>query len=948
MLLHRSSTLLLVALSAAAHSQLTSPEKFFGHSIGADYVLPNYTKFTEYWKKLDSESDRMKVSSIGKTAEGRDQLMAIVTSPANHRMLDQYRQIAKQLSSGNLGEGDARKLAAQGKTIVWIDGGLHANEVLGAQQLIETSWRLVSRNDAEVKRILDDVIILFVHANPDGMELVSDWYMRSSDPLKRSIANLPRLYEKYAGHDNNRDFYMVNLPESKNMNRVMYTEWLPQIMYNHHQTGPAGTVMFAPPFRDPFNHNIDPLVIESLDMVGTNMHRRMIEEGKPGTTMRGGAPYSTWWNGGLRTTAYFHNIVGILTETIGSPTPMRIPVVPSRLIPSGNTPFPIEPREWKFRESVEYSWTANMAILDLAQRYREPFLFNTYRMARNSIEKGRKDTWTNWPSRVDALSKKATGQELLRLLKDPDLRDARAYVIPSDQPDFPTAVRFANTLIENGVQVHRATQPVSANGKTYPAGSLVVRSDQPFRPHILDMFEPQDHPNDFPAPGAPPTAPYDNAGYTLAYQMGVRFDRSLEALVTSLELISGVMSPPATSIPSNGVDLIFHPSQNNSFAAVHRLHAAGIPVSRMTAQSQAGNSRTPPMGSFHVASSDRAREVLAKATKELGVGVSAGAVAGGGGSSGSEWMWLKPMVAKRVALWDRYGGSMPSGWTRLILEQFEIPYTVIFAKELDAGNLKDKYDVILFPDGAIPSGQGRGGQEPEGIPAEFQHMLGNVTVGTTVPKLREFMEAGGSVVTIGSSTSLGYHLGLPIENALLGENGRPLPSTQYYVPGSVLRVKIDNRAPSAWGMGEYADVMFDNSPVFKFKAGAEAAGLTKVAWFDTDKPLRSGWAWGQEKLKDGITMAEAKVGKGKLYLFGPEVLFRGQPHGTFKLVFNAIVNGSGLGEGVKALSPRIFAIEVPKFLFPKGGGGGSLRSLSSSLRIVPRFSEAGTAVGAHT
>ena len=167
-------------------------------------------------------------------------------------------------------------------------------------------------------------------------------------------------------------------------------------------------------------------------------------------------------------------------------------------------------------------------------------------------------------------------------------------------------------------------------------------------------------------------------------------------------------------------------------------------------------------------------------------------------------------------------------------------------------------------------------------------MLGSVTVANTVPKLKEFLEKGGRVVTIGSSTALGYHLGLPIENALVGENGRPIPNTQYYVPGSVLRVRVDTTAPSAWGAQENTDVFYDNSPVFKFKAGAEAAGLRKVAWFDSDHPLRSGWAWGQEKLKDGIAMAEANVGLGKLYLFGPELLFRGQPHGTFKFVFNAI------------------------------------------------------------
>jgi hypothetical protein len=874
MLSPRHSTLLFMALAASASAQkLTSPEAFFGHPIGADYQLPNYTRFSEYWRKLDAESDRMQVMSIGKTAFGRDQLMAVVSSPANLRRLSQYRDIAKRLAMGEVSEADAKKLADQGKAIVWIDGGLHATEVLGAQQLIETSWRMVSRKDPEVRRILDDVIILFVHANPDGMELCSDWYMRNPDPLKRSLANLPELYEKYAGHDNNRDFYMLNLPESKNMSRIMYREWFPQVMYNHHQTGPAGTVMFAPPFRDPFNHNIDPLVIQSLDMVGINLHRRMIEEGKPGTTMRSGSPYSTWWNGGLRTTAYFHNMVGILTETIGSPTPFQIPVVPSRLVPTGATPFPIEPRLWKFRESIEYSWTANMSILDMAQRYRERFLFNTWRMARNSIEKAQRDTWTNTPSRVEEMAKKASGAALLTLLKSPELRDAKAYVIPADQNDFSTAVRFANTLIENGVLVERAPSTFTANGKTYPAGSLIVRCAQAFRPHILDMFEPQDHPNDFAAPGAPPTPPYDSAGYTLAFQMGVQFDRILDDTIGGkFEPVRDRLPLPAGRLlgPANAAVVRLSPSQNDAFTLMPRVLVAGEPAYRLAD------------GTFEVDTA-AGRKIVEQGAAERGVTVQRSETA----TQGVRTRIRLP----RVALWDRYGGSMESGWTRLVLEQFEIPYRVVYAQELDAGNPKDKYDVILFPDGAIPSGQGRAsGPAPANLPADFLPRLGNVTASATVPKLKEFLEAGGSIVAIGNSISLGYHLGLPMENALLGENGRPFPNTQYYIPGSVLRVKIDSQMPAAWGMGESADVMFDNSPVFRLKPGAEEAGLRKIAWFDTERPLRSGWAWGQEKLMGGVTMAEANVGRGKLTLFGPEVLFRGQPHGTFKLVFNAIVN----------------------------------------------------------
>ncbi|TFH60919.1 MAG: peptidase, partial [Gemmatimonadales bacterium] len=359
--------LFLVTSTAAGQGQLTTPGQALGFTIGDDYHLATYTQLTDWWKKLDVESDRMRLVSIGKTAEGRDQWMAIVTAPANFAKLDRYREISGQLARADgLTPEQARALAQEGKSVVWIDGGLHATEVLVAHQLMEHVWQMVSQNDPETLRILNDVIQLVVHANPDGMELVSSWYMRRAEPTERSTSNIPRLYQKYVGHDNNRDFYMNAMPETESMSRVMYREWFPQIMYNHHQTGPSGAVLFVPPFRDPHNHNLDPILVDGITLVGAAMHSRLAAEGKAGAATRNGASYQTWWNGGLRTAAYFHNMIGILTETIGNPTPVEIPFVPSRQLSTGDLPFPVEPQTWYFRQSVDYSITNNRAILDLA------------------------------------------------------------------------------------------------------------------------------------------------------------------------------------------------------------------------------------------------------------------------------------------------------------------------------------------------------------------------------------------------------------------------------------------------------------------------------------------------------------------------------------------------------------------------------------------------------
>ena len=921
-------TLLVVAAAGAAApptataQTVSTPKQHFGFTIGDDYQLANYTQFVAYWQKLDKESDRMRVVEIGKTAEGRPQLMAIITSPENFKKLDRYKEISRRLATvDGVTDEQARALAREGKGVVWIDGGLHATEVLGAAQLIETVYQLVSRNDAETLRFLNDLVILAVHANPDGMELVSNWYMREKEPTRRSSAGLPRLYQKYIGHDDNRDFYMSTQPETTNMNRVMYLEWFPQIMYNHHQTGPAGTVMFAPPFRDPFNYNFDPLIPAELDLVAAAMHSRFAMEGKPGVTSRKGSSYSTWWNGGLRTMAYFHNMIGLLTETIGNPTPITIPFLPQRHLPDSNLHAPVAPQEWHFRQSIDYSVTANYAVFDIASRNKENFLYNIYQMGKNSIERGSRDSWTPTPRRVlaaqAALSpgrggrggdtpggdepdtgtgggggrggRGGTAADFQRLLRDPAMRDPRGFILPSDQPDFPTATKFINALLKTGVTVHRATAPFAVAGKNYPAGSFVVKSAQPFRPHVLDMFEPQDHPDDIPYPGGPPTRPYDNAGWTLAYQMGVRFERILEGFDGPFEKVSGLQKPTPGAVTGSGTSgFVMSHAANDSFIAINRLLAAGEEVSWMMSG--------PKAGAFYIAGKQTTRGIVDKLAADLGLNFAA---------EGQPTGEAMPLRRVRIALADQYGGSMPSGWTRWILEQYEFPFDVVFPKALDEGTLASKYDVIIFPSGVGPAaasggrggggggggaGGGRGGQN---IPAEYEHMQGAYTAAQTAPQIRRFLDAGGTVLAVGrSAMNLAQLFQLPIDNHLLERfpDGavRPVPQEKYYVPGSVLRMTVDTTAPIAHGITNPVDVFFDNSPVFKLNPDATLKGVRPVAWFDGARPLRSGWAYGQGYLESGVQVIDATVGAGKLYLFGPEITFRAQPHGTFKFLFNGV------------------------------------------------------------
>ncbi len=895
-----------------AQNKITTPKEAMGYDAGEDYFLASFTQLVDYWKKLAQESERISLEEIGKTAEGRPLYMAIITSPENQNSIEHYREISMRMAlAESLTDSQAEELAKEGKAVVWIDGGLHGTEVLGAQQLIELVYQMVSGNDEETLRILDNVILLAVCSNPDGMELVADWYMREPEPTKRSTRGLPRLYQKYVGHDNNRDFYMSTQVETEALNRILYREWFPQIVYNHHQSGPAGCILFAPPFRDPFNYCYDPLIPVQIQLLGAAMHTRFVQEEKPGATMRSGASYSIWWNGGLRTTVYFHNMIGMLTETIGNPTPVEIPFIPDIHVPNSDYPFPVAPQSWHFRQSVDYSITADKAILDFASKHSDEFLLNIYRMGKRSIAKGNTDSWTIVPKNIEALRDKIQADQAQTegpgrsrgfplkyydMLHDPTTRDPRGYILPADQPDFLTATKFVNTLIKNGITVHQASQDFEVLGKSYPARSYIIKCAQAFRPHVLSMFEPQNYPDDIPCPGEPPRPTYDMAGWTLAYQMGISFDRILEGFDGPFEKIQGFAETPAgsTSHARNAVGFLLDHRINDAFIATNRLLENKEEVYWLKQPFKA-NGKNYAAGSVYIPNKTSTAKRLEALSNELGLKFE-----GTDSKPVGEAYRLKPL---RIGLWDQYGGSMASGWIRWLFEQFEFPFEVVYPPSLESDHLAEQYDVLVFVSGAIPGLSTQEARQygrsepmkPEDVPPEYRNRLGNISVDKTVPKILRFLKDGGTVLTLGSSTALGFHAGLPIKNALVEKTQdgteKPLSSGQLFIPGSLLQVHLDSSHPLTYGMGDRTDVVFSRSPVFMLQPEAQLKGVRPIAWFDSKTPLRSGWAWGQHYLEDGIVVIEATIGEGKLVMYGPEIAFRGQPHGTFKLLFNGLYYG---------------------------------------------------------
>ncbi|WP_240465997.1 MULTISPECIES: M14 metallopeptidase family protein [Sphingobacterium] len=887
---------LTLGLAQTQAQEVSSPKSHFGFNIGDDYKIANYKAMESYFLKVASSSNRVQIQKAGLTEEGRQQYLLIISSPENLANIEEYRKISQSLGRAEgISEQDAMQLAKTGKPIVWIDGGMHSNETVGSHQLVETLYQLTSRNDQEILTYLDKVVVLMWHVNPDGQDLLADWYMQYENPKDRNMS-IPTLYQKYVGHDNNRDFFMYNMKEASNLAKVMYVDWLPQIVYNHHQTSPEGTVVAGPPYRDPFNQVYDPLVVSGIDGVGFAMINRLNEEGKPGYVRMDQSTFSTWWNGGLRTAPYFHNMIGILTETTGSPTPAEIPFIAERQMPRNGLPNPVSPQKWHFQQSIDYSVSMNMAILDYASRNGDKLLYNFYKMGKNSIERGNTDHWTAYPRYINALktayendikSKKMSydGTSASRskgiptsyvdsLYRNSENRDPRSYIIPADQADFGTALKFVNALIKSGIYVYQAHEDFSIAGKSYPKNSIIVKTNQAFRPQIIDMFEPQDHPHDTEYEGGPPIRPYDAAGWTLGLQMGVQYDRLYEDIAGPFERkpYGIALTPPTDKLLTSRGGYLINAKANDAFLVVNKLIAAGLKPQRDLHSKD-----------FYI--DGKQQNLLQNTIHDLSLNIQAI------DKKPKHLISIKPL---KIGLFDHYGGSMSSGWTRWILEQYGFNYELFYPKNIDNNDIK-KYDILLFVGQGIPTRREETTKfrlpEDRLVPTQFTHLLGQVTKSKSIPILEQYIEQGGKILTIGSSSDLVYHFKLPVVDPLLTTDKQNkavgLSSSDYYIPTSILQAELDLSRAENFGMNSKVNIVFNNSPVFKIE---NTDMLYSLGSINNKKSLLSGWAHGQHYLEGVSIGLTAKIGDGKLIAFGPEITNRAQSHATFKLLFNQLYN----------------------------------------------------------
>ncbi|GIF72584.1 hypothetical protein Asi02nite_21020 [Asanoa siamensis] len=831
--------------SATGTSRIPKPESTLGFVPCTDYKLATYEQIAEYYRKLDAASDRMKLMEIGRTSEGRPQLMAVVSSEKNlqEKNLRRYKDISVRLSQGDkLPDSVARNLAKEGKTIAWVDFGIHSTEVAGHQTAPQFAYDLVTSETPEAREVRDNVVTLLVpNVNPDGGTKVADWYRKNLGGPYQD-AGFPELYQKYAGHDNNRDWYMFNLRETQNVGRQLFHEWLPQMMHNVHQTAVFPARISIPPYEDPLNPNINPQVVRGVNLIGDAMGQRLDREGKVGALAR--QSYDIWWNGGARTAPYYHNQIGILTETAHASATPRVydpkdfPATfadgTSTSQPSVFYPSPWKGGEWHLSQSCAYIVSASWAMLRQASDDREGWLYGAYQMARDGARNGGSTT----------------------------------YVIPADQADFPTATKLVDKLRWNNIQVERALSSFTVDGRTYPAGSYVVREAQPYRAAVLDLLNPQVYPDRRLYPGGPLEPPYDITGYTLSFQMGVTVDKLDQAVRVNTASVDWPKAPAGTVTGAPRHSYALDPRVNDSSTAVNSLLAAGEQVWRSGGEVTTRTGKLPA-GTFLVKADRGTGDRVTGLARQLGLSIAAVDAAPTG---------LSELKAPRIGLYDGFN-NYDEGWTRYVLEQFKFGFQRLDNAGVRAGDLKSRFDTIVLPDATYNSM--RNGRAAGSLPAEY---TGGMT-DAGVANLKTFVEAGGTVVTLNRAAQLPIQaFGVPVKDVSAG-----VEETTYNIPGSVLNLGTDANDPVASGFAPTTAAFVSDSPVFQVNEGAQ--GVSVAATWPTTNILKSGFLLGEDLIGGKPAVVTSKLGQGEVVMIGFKPQHRAQSHGTYRFLFNAMYLG---------------------------------------------------------
>jgi hypothetical protein len=865
------SLLFLLGIGAAAAQQaVTSPETFFGFKLGTDRKLADWNELTAYYKKLSAESNRIRYEEIGKTTEGRPFLAVTISAPENLAHLDHYLDIQRRLADPRItSPEEAQKLIAEGKTIVAVTANIHSTEIASSQSVAQFAYELATEDTPRIQAILHNVIIVLVPSqNPDGEQLVVDWYKKYLGTPYEGTQPVV-IWHHYTGHDDNRDWATFTQVETRLTTEKVLNRWHPEILYDMHQQGENAARIYLPPFVDPFDPNIDPLLISSINSLGSNTALEIAQTGKTGVLSYG--VYDFW--SPLRDYISLHNGLRILTESASAniASPVNLPF--DRLgrgigydakVAAWNFPNPWRGGWWRLSDIVDYQHDAFFSIAYNAAIFRERYLANFYTIGQHAVN---------------------------RTLGQP-----YAWVIPAEQADPVVTARLINTLRIADVEVQRATAPFTANGKQFAAGSYIVPLGQPFGAFAKSVLEIQHYPNIAEYPGGPLQRPYDVTAQTLPLLFGVNAVEVKNKFEATSEPVS-TAKPEAGRIESKSTKgYLIADNTNSSLYALFALLSQNVKAYRLTSGADPGTIYIPAQPGIDAK--------LSKVAADFSLDIKAAASV----PTGNAFAVHLP----RIGLYQSWVASMDEGWTRFIFDQNHIPYTRLVDADIRKGGLDQKFDVIVLPDnspraitsGARGGGEGEspaapagnnaqagtggrgrraasnddGGTPPPQTPPEFTGGLGP----DGVSALEAFTNNGGTIVALNRASEVYTKKGGAIENGL-----DSIDRHQFYIPGSILQVSVDPTNPIAFGSMPTVPIFYENGPVFHVNSNAQS-----VASFTTETPLLSGWMQGGNFLKGTSVIAQQNVGKGHLILFGFRPQYRAISEVTYKFLFNALLYSS--------------------------------------------------------
>ncbi|MFN8062646.1 MAG: M14 metallopeptidase family protein [Vicinamibacterales bacterium] len=869
---------------ALAVAQPQAPEQFFGFKIGTDGELARYPKVVEYLEHLSKTSDRVKFEELGKTTMGNPYVLATFSSPANLAKLNRYVEISRRLADPRgLSESEAKALIAEGRPFYFLYATIHSTEVSNGQAITLIAHRLATENSPEIREILDNAIVLLVPSqNPDGQYLVIDhWYKTKGTSFSRVY---PDLYHKYVGHDDNRDWFMFTQKETRLNIEKVQNVYKPQITHDMHQQGPTASRIFVPPFQDPYDPNIHPILQQEQAAVGLAMANALVAEGKKGVYWNG--MYDLWTP--ARQYMVYHGQPRILSEIAAgnladpfvNPAGKDKPLGPQESLM--NFPMPYDQGEWHLSQQVDYGVTAAFAGISHVAKYRTTWLENFYKVHRDFV--GTKS-------------------------------GPFAFVISAQQRDPLATYEMLDILKFGEVEIDQAKAPFTAGGRTYESGSWVVKMAQPYGGFAKTMLERQVYPDLRLFPGGPPRPPYDVTGHTLWMLLGVDVQQVEQPFTADLERVKLLAPLPSTLAARPKWAYAIGPESNAAFKALARLQKENVPVFRAATTAEAGG-RTFVPGAWIVPPSNEATRVLADVVRETGL-----QVVGVDKPIAVDAFRVKPQT--RIGLY-RAANNMPGGWLKWLFEQYGFNHQLVSAKDFE-GDLSAKYDTIVLPTGMTRANIVNG-LDPKRHDREWEWAYGVGDAGWK--KLADWVKGGGTLVAIGSAVQTAIELlDLPIEKALpearrrrvqTEASARPTgdvdqamrstfqsptsllatlrdrviePENLFYCPGSLLQNEFDVANPIAYGMPAAWPVFFETDQAYRLKPGFGIPTAVAARYPATGPILQSGWLLGESFLRDQANVVMFKVGKGTVVTLGSQVDYRTQPRATLKLLFNAMFHG---------------------------------------------------------